>query len=351
MKNLKKIGEGELILLVQEGNAAAFDELYDRYHKLVYFVAFKMCHNDADAQDVLQETFIEMKRSIKNLQKPSFFKLWMYRIINSKCKKLFRKNKFDLTELEHNNVQYALLEDKQDYLPDKDLRYQNDANILHRFIDELPESQRMAVILFYMEQMTSAEIASVCDVSEGTIKSRLFTARNTLRKKIELYEKQEGISLNFHDLSAAITSSLTAQFAMNAITKAPLLAGMNALKSNLIKIMKANAIVVKTSIAFCATALAATGGYALYEQAKQPSNDIPVGKAFHSSSFPTTTFKDETISSSKDAYYALRMNYCKQDLDTLSLEDQEEVDKLFTALKEENGPYYKKLLQANWNFK
>lgn len=349
MKNLKKIGEGDLISLVQKGDGEAFQEFYERYHKLVYYVAFKMCHNDADAQDVVQETFVEMRRSIKDLQKPSFFRLWMYRIINSKCKKLFRKNKYSYTELERDDIQYSFLENRKDFVPNNEMRYQNDHELLQLFIDRLPQAQRMMIIMFYMEQMTSAEIAKVCDVSEGTVKSRLFTARNTLKKDIEEYEKREGISLNFHDLSSALTASFAAQVAITgSVGVTALKQGKGSFHNSITNLIQANAFVAKLAVITCASTVAVSGAYVAYQNTQQPKEPEILEKGQYQSTFPTIEYKGENISNGKDAYYTLKMNYTKQDIKNLDLSTQPELKNLYQALKNENGVYYKRLQETGW---
>lgn len=349
MKNIKKVGEMGLIALVQEGNENAFDELYQRYHKLVYYVAFKMCQNDADAQDVAQETFIEIKRSIKSLQKPSFFKLWMYRIVNSKCKKLFRKNKFALTELEKDSVQFAFLEERKDFVPNKDVHYQSDSNVLHTFIDALPEGQRMAVILFYMEQMTSAEIAKVCDVSEGTIKSRLFTARNTLKKNIEDYEHREGISLDFHDLSSALTVCFATQLAIAGGIGVPSIKlKKSTFHNSIADFVHANTFLVKATVIACVSTAVVSGAYVGYQSLQQDNENLV--KNQYQTTFPTIEHRGEKISNPKDAYYTLKMNYCKQDVSNLDSAEKTELKKLYQALQTENGVYFKRLQESGWLF-
>ncbi len=198
MVNDKKMTEQELLLAAQQDDEA-FALLYQRYYRLVYYVAYKMCRNDADAQDVVQETFMEVRRSLCDLKNPQYFRLWLYRVVDSKCKKLFRKNKYALTDIEQDHILNEFLEQNEQFLPEASLKYTNDRDIMHRFIKELPYDQKYAIILYYMQQMTTLEIAELLKVPEGTIKSRLSVGRATLRKKVEAYEHREGIKLNFRE--------------------------------------------------------------------------------------------------------------------------------------------------------
>lgn len=207
-KNAKEVTDKELLAEAVYDDEA-FAKLYRKYHNLVYFVAYKMCQNESDAQDILQETFIEIRRSLKNLRNPQFFRLWLYRVIDSKCKKLYRQNKYSLTDIEQDHIQNSFLERKQQHLPADTARFQNDQELLLHMVEELPYDQKFAIILYYFEQMTTLEISEVLDVPEGTIKSRLSVARTSLRKKVTAYENREHIKLDFHDLSGALTLAFT----------------------------------------------------------------------------------------------------------------------------------------------
>ena len=83
-----------LIRKVQAKDEEAFNLLYHRYVKLVYYIAYRICKNDADSQDIVQDTFLQVKRMIHNLKNPSLFKFWLNQIAISKCKNLFRKNHY-----------------------------------------------------------------------------------------------------------------------------------------------------------------------------------------------------------------------------------------------------------------
>ena len=71
-----------LIEAVKNNENGAFEQLYDEFHKLAYFFAYKLCRNEADAKDAVQETFIEVYRSIHTLKENSYFKAWLYKIVH-----------------------------------------------------------------------------------------------------------------------------------------------------------------------------------------------------------------------------------------------------------------------------
>lgn len=202
----KTYTDGELVRNLQCGDERAFDELYERYHKLVYFIAYEMCRNDADAKDILQETFLQVKRSVKEIKDPDNFKPWLNRIIVNKCKNLFRSRK--TVELDEANAWYKhhLQETRSYMLPEQQMHFDNDQDLIHELIGHLSEVQREVLVLRYFQQMSMKEMAEELDVAEGTVKTRLMYAKNNLKRLIEEYEAETGVKVNFHVEDAAIIS-------------------------------------------------------------------------------------------------------------------------------------------------
>lgn len=200
----------ELINEIVNGNEEAFNELYEKYHRMVHYVALKTMHNDADAQDVVQDVFIQIYDSIGKVKKPQYLQLWINRITVNKCNMIYRKRKEVLLEENDKDPLLQHVESDSDYLPQEHFHFTNDQEVILHFIDQLPAAQRLMITLMYFEQLSIEEISKVCKVPEGTVKSRLKTARDTLKRKIELYEKQEGIKLDFNvsGLPTVITAAL-----------------------------------------------------------------------------------------------------------------------------------------------
>lgn len=187
-----------LILAVQNGDEEAFNQLYEQYSRLVYFIAYEMCHNDADAKDILQETFIQVKKSINTLEEPENFKPWLNRIVINKCKNLFRARR--TVELDYDDLwyQYHVEENRTYMLPEENLRKQTDQEVIHRLMQELNPAQREVLILRYFEHLSMKEIAAILEIPEGTVKTRLLYGKNHLRELIDAYEKENEVKLNFH---------------------------------------------------------------------------------------------------------------------------------------------------------
>ncbi len=191
------LSDGELVKRLKNNDDSAFDELYARYHKLVYFIAFEMCHSDADAQDILQDTFIQIKKSIQTLHDDNLFKPWLNRIVVNKCKNLFRSRK--TVELDEDGIWYKnhVQEDRLYMLPQATMNYKNDQHVIRVLMDRLSDSQRVVLMLRYFNDMSMKEMADLLEVPEGTIKTRLLYGKNHLRKLVHEYEQETNTKLNF----------------------------------------------------------------------------------------------------------------------------------------------------------
>ncbi len=338
-----KMTESELINAAQT-DENAFAELYLRYYKLVYYVAYKICRNDADAQDVVQETFIEIRRSLGKLKNPKYFRLWVYRIVDSKCKKLFRKNKYTFTDIDQDHILNEFIEQNEQYLPEAQSKYQSDRELMHSFIKELPYDQKYAIIMYYMEQLTTLEISEILEIPEGTVKSRLSVARANLRKKIEAYERKEGVKLNFQEGfagSALLAAVFSDQKGNASVGK------KQSKRQSLWDNFQSAGLAFKTLIVAQCVAVVLLGGMALSEYHSQSNQDAHTDTK-ETSSFPLLHYQGKTIQTSKEAYYTLKMNICRQDIIQLSEQQRLEAMPLYQALKAENGVYYERLRQSGW---
>ena len=161
------------------GSESAFDDLYRHYERLVYYIAYKNTKNDADAKDVVQETFLEVKRTIHTLQNPQAFKYWLNRITLSKCKNLFRKNHYINVDCDHPSIENNNIENRTYLIPHANSRKDSDCMVINQFISELPKGQREVLVMFYLEELHLEEISQRLDIPLGTVKSRLSYARDT----------------------------------------------------------------------------------------------------------------------------------------------------------------------------
>ncbi len=187
--------EIELVRRMKKGERAAFDKLYAQYYDRLYRTACMITGNQADGEDVTQETFIKMYLHCTELKKEEQFRYWLYQIMNRTAWQLAKK-------LSREQPQEQILELADKSMTDspviqvlKDERDQ----VMIEAICKLEYRQRTVVILHYYNGLGTKEIARVMGCMEGTVKSRLFTARKNLKSllknKIGQEDRYEWISL------------------------------------------------------------------------------------------------------------------------------------------------------------
>ena len=185
--------ESRLIHRAVKGDASAFNELMGLHEKRMYAVALRMCGNVEDAQDCLQEAMLRVYRSISGFKEESSFATWVYRITMNAClDELRRRKKRPSTSLD------TMLEagwspvDTGD-TPERYALRKEVRGTIQRFIGELPEEMRAAVVLRDIQGYAYDEIASILGTNVGTVKSRISRAREKLREKIssqsELFDR------------------------------------------------------------------------------------------------------------------------------------------------------------------
>lgn len=334
----------EVIKAAQQGDAQAFTKLYEKYHRLAYYIAYKHCHNQADAQDIVQETFLDIRSSIKSLREPQSFKVWFYRVVSNKCKKMFRKNQHIESDYD-GSIAAKAIEERRDFIPNKQIRFKSDREVLLHYIDELNPAQREVVMLFYLEQLSLKEIADVTGDAEGTIKSRLSYARKYLHTALSEYQAKEEEPITFRSLDTLLLSALTYDLA-NCL---PLI------KADLIFSKKTWRLTNKLPhilIASCAGVFITQAAMQSYDSWKLKSNLQPnVSQTFSSPlTFQTVQFQNEQVDNARDAYFTL-MNWacCEEEIERKPMQEIEERVELYTELKRYGGTYYDFLQKEDWN--
>lgn len=177
-----------LVERVQSGDKRAFDLLVQKYqHKIVNLIS-RYVSDSAEQLDVAQEAFIKAYRAIGNFRGDSAFYTWLYRIaINTAKNYLVAQSRrppqsdVDSADAEQFEIDTRL---KDRDTPENELLREEIEQMVYRTIEELPEDLRMAVTLREMEGMSYEEIAQAMDCPIGTVRSRIFRARDAIDKAI-----------------------------------------------------------------------------------------------------------------------------------------------------------------------
>ncbi|MCC8049257.1 MAG: sigma-70 family RNA polymerase sigma factor [Clostridiales bacterium] len=137
----------------------------------LYHVAKTLLREDADCADAIQEAIVSAFTKLHTLRSDEFAKTWLTRILINECYDILRKQK-------------RVVSIEEGYLPEKEAERQ-DYSELYEALETLPDEMRICVTLFYMEGYSIREIASILEVNENTVKSRLSRAKARLRRELE----------------------------------------------------------------------------------------------------------------------------------------------------------------------
>lgn len=178
--------EGDLVRRAAKGDLEAYDELVRRYQERIYATIYHMTSNHEDANDLAQEAFIKAYQALKSFKGGSSFYTWLYRIAVNKTINFLkqRKNKhhFSLNDVdfntEHNPDLVALISEKT---PHRDAGLNELQLKLNEALHKLSEPHRMVVVLHDVQGMSHDEIAEIMECNIGTVRSRLFYARQQLQ--------------------------------------------------------------------------------------------------------------------------------------------------------------------------
>ena len=189
MKEQRADGEPSditLVELAQQGDIEAYEHLVERYHARIYSLTYQMTSNREDAEDLTQEIFIKALQALPKFKGKSSFYTWLYRIGINKTinyrKKRNRRRPLSLDSLEEEKGEgVALQEGDKQLTPDHDLRIQELKVKLNEAIDALSDKHRTVVVMHDIEGIKHDEIAKIVGVSVGTVRSRLFYARQQLQ--------------------------------------------------------------------------------------------------------------------------------------------------------------------------
>lgn len=185
------IGETlELIRRSQAGDDEAFGALFHKYKNLVYRTAYLMLGSDSDAEDVLQEVFLEVHRALRTYQ-PSkgAFTTWLYRITMNDCLNWRRVRRLPAISLDDISMLPGSTEGVWRGLEHDDAVEIDDD--VWQAVSRLSPKLRTVVILRYYLELSYAEMTQVLNVPLGTVKSRLNQALQTVRRDLEAQTAQE----------------------------------------------------------------------------------------------------------------------------------------------------------------
>lgn len=169
-----------LVLRCQEHDQKAFALLWNRWQPRILKWSFDLIGDHELADEVAQESWVSIYKGMEKLKDPALFRFWAYRIVQRRSADWIRKEqrkRASLAEVEHDGPPIAA-SDMADNSEDT-------VSTMLKAIKELPEGHQQMLRLFYMEKMPVKLLAKTLGLPEGTVKSRLYYAREQLKKKLK----------------------------------------------------------------------------------------------------------------------------------------------------------------------
>jgi RNA polymerase sigma-70 factor, ECF subfamily len=189
------VNEQDIIKGLHEKDEKAFRKVVEAFKKNVYHTCFGFVHNKQDAEDIAQDVFIELYRSVTKFRGDSKLSTWVYRICVNKSLNHIRKHKnskllypiemlFRGVRDEDSRVEMTEPSSHEDGVERKEMK-----RVLHQAIDSLPENQRTAFTLSKFDDLSYNEIAEVMKTSLSAVESLIHRAKLSLQKKLLNYNK------------------------------------------------------------------------------------------------------------------------------------------------------------------
>lgn len=161
------------------GDPAAWDALFRRYQLPLYVFVYELIHDEQASLDLVQETFLAAYRHLGELREDAKFGSWLFGIAHQKCIQRWRKH----TEVLLDEIPDTA--DTDENAPDElAIRREQEAEFMN-LVQQLPPPHRAVLLLHFLEDFPLEEIARITETPLGTVKSRLYYAKNSLRRLLE----------------------------------------------------------------------------------------------------------------------------------------------------------------------
>lgn len=186
----------EFISEISKGNQQVFKLFFEKHQLSVIKTCIGFLHNQEDAEDVTQEVFIEVYRSIRKFRGEAKLSTWLHRIAVNKSLNHIRKNKMkkyidDLESLIITNKHSGKeIEDNNSIHPGKSIEQTEEARILHQAVNSLSVNQRISFILNKYNDLSYKEIAEIMNTTISAVESLIHRAKISLQKKLYNYYKR-----------------------------------------------------------------------------------------------------------------------------------------------------------------
>ena len=178
------VDDDDLLRMYRDGDADAFDTLFDRYRAPVYNFARVMLGEADGAEDMLQEAFLTVARTARTYEPRGRFRAWLMRIVRNLCLNRIQAERVRRRVVAQSGLDIVQPASREPSPPER-LERDERMDRVRRLIGELPERQREALVLYAFERMSYREIAEALDAPMGTVKTLIHRARAALARALE----------------------------------------------------------------------------------------------------------------------------------------------------------------------
>jgi RNA polymerase sigma-70 factor, ECF subfamily len=187
--------DAALMLRVKRGDRAAFAELVDKYKQPVMNFIFRSLRDEAEAEDLAQNVFLQVYKSRSRYQQTAKFSTWLFTIARNLCLNELRRRSrhpaesLEETHTEHEDQPARQIEDKSQLAAPEEVLHGELAEKIEEALAELPENQRSAILLCRQDDLSYEEIAKILRCSLSATKSLIHRGREALKEKLKRYLK------------------------------------------------------------------------------------------------------------------------------------------------------------------
>lgn len=179
---MKKTIDTKYILKLKQGDTSVFEVVFNHYKDQLFLFAMTLVKNVPDAEEVVQETFINVIKMIHSLNDESRFHSWIFRICYNQSMLLHRKNRKYSSPKEEYNIEEQIESDEE---PTALFQKNEVIRAVSGEINDLPNTLSQTAQLYYLNSLTISEISDILDVPKGTIKNRLFRSRKLIKQRLD----------------------------------------------------------------------------------------------------------------------------------------------------------------------
>ena len=184
--------EARLVKACQEGDPAAFNLLVWRWERPLYNFVYKYVGDATLAEDLVQDTFLKVLKSISRYTYQGSLSTWLYRIAINLCKDHLKRKRLPMVSMHDyyttGSGERVYVQDRvrdETARTDESLKAEEREELVRRLLAGLPEEERIVILLKEYQELTFREIAEVLDVPDGTVKSRLYPGLRSMRESLE----------------------------------------------------------------------------------------------------------------------------------------------------------------------